>query len=254
MGANQELTGQSQTETLPEFLVRSRSQQKLGDVGRTDLVALLAFLVVQVGASATQLVVVQEGISGGPRVVLGTNPKTSQRYLQLGGQGMPAYPTIDVTCDGNRRAIPLIGSQAVGNRTVATYVVPQDIAEGMLKAVKCRLFFPGQKITLARQELWAAWASPSMGTQAPKVLPETVTPPPVAQADRPSSGGRPGVAPESAWTCPTTQPIKGNFTTYSSERCIYHVPGGQFYDKTKPERCYAAEEEARQDGCRRSKR
>lgn len=42
--------------------------------------------------------------------------------------------------------------------------------------------------------------------------------------------------------------------TYSGERCIYHVPGGQFYDKTKPERCYATEEEARQDGCRRSRR
>src|SRR2546422_10347438 len=53
---------------------------------------------------------------------------------------------------------------------------------------------------------------------------------------------------------PTTHPIKGNFTTYSGERCIYHGPGGQFYDKTKPERCYATKEEARQEGCRRSKR
>src|SRR5439155_20589927 len=65
---------------------------------------------------------------------------------------------------------------------------------------------------------------------------------------------RPGVPSNDAWTCPTTHPIKGNFTTYSGERCIYHMPGGQFYDKTKPERCYATEEEARQDGCRRSRR
>jgi micrococcal nuclease len=78
--------------------------------------------------------------------------------------------------------------------------------------------------------------------------------PPAAQADRPSPGGRPGVPPESAWMCPASQPIKGNFTTYSGERCIYHVPGGQFYGKTKPERCYATEDEARRDGCRRSKR
>jgi competence protein ComEC len=51
-----------------------------------------------------------------------------------------------------------------------------------------------------------------------------------------------------------THAIKGNFTTYSGERCIYHVPGGAFYGKTNPERCYATEAEARQDGCRRSKR
>lgn len=71
---------------------------------------------------------------------------------------------------------------------------------------------------------------------------------------KPSGPARSGVPPKDAWTCPTTHPIKGNFTTYSGERCIYHVLGGQFYDKTKPERCYATEEEARKDGCRRSKR
>jgi hypothetical protein len=65
---------------------------------------------------------------------------------------------------------------------------------------------------------------------------------------------RAGVRPQDQWTCPTTYSIKGNFTTYSGERCIYHMPDGQFYDKTKPERCYATEDDATQDGCRRSKR
>jgi hypothetical protein len=65
---------------------------------------------------------------------------------------------------------------------------------------------------------------------------------------------RPGVPPQDAWTCPLTHQIKGNFTTYSSERCIYHMNGGQFYGKTKPERCYATEADAVTDGCRRSKR
>jgi uncharacterized protein (DUF2126 family) len=64
----------------------------------------------------------------------------------------------------------------------------------------------------------------------------------------------PGVQPQDARTCPLSHPIKGNFTTYSGERCIYHVSGGGFYDKTKPERCYATEAEARLDACRRSKR
>jgi len=65
---------------------------------------------------------------------------------------------------------------------------------------------------------------------------------------------RPGVPPESTWACPVTHPIKGNFTTYSGERCIYHAPGGGFYGKTKPERCYTTGDEAVKDGCRRSKR
>jgi hypothetical protein len=65
---------------------------------------------------------------------------------------------------------------------------------------------------------------------------------------------RSGVRPQDAWTCPLTHPIKGNFTTYSGERCIYHMKGGQYYGKTKPEQCYATEADAVKDGCRRSKR
>ena len=34
------------------------------------------------------------------------------------------------------------------------------------------------------------------------------------------------------------------------ERCIFHSPGGQFYDKTKPEMCYATPADAIADGCR----
>jgi hypothetical protein len=64
---------------------------------------------------------------------------------------------------------------------------------------------------------------------------------------------QPGVPPQSAWSCPITHPIKGNFTTHSGEPCIYHVPGGGFYDKTKPERCYVSEADAVRDRCRRSK-
>lgn len=73
-------------------------------------------------------------------------------------------------------------------------------------------------------------------------------------AERQAPASRPGIAPASAWNCPVSHPIKGNFTTYSGERCIYHVPGGRFYEKTKPERCYATEADAESDGCRQSKR
>jgi micrococcal nuclease len=69
-----------------------------------------------------------------------------------------------------------------------------------------------------------------------------------------SPSARVGVPPQDPRTCAPSHPVKGNFTTYSGERCIYHVPGGEFYDKTKPERCYAMEQDARRDGCRRSRR
>jgi hypothetical protein len=68
-----------------------------------------------------------------------------------------------------------------------------------------------------------------------------------------AAAAQPGVPPQSAWSCPLTHPIKGNFTTHSGEPCIHHVPGGEFYDKTKPERCYVTEADAVRDGCRRSK-
>lgn len=68
-----------------------------------------------------------------------------------------------------------------------------------------------------------------------------------------NSSDRPGVPPSNEQDCPPTHPIKGNFTTYSGELCIYHVEGQRYYFKTKPERCYATRPEAILDGCRASK-
>lgn len=64
----------------------------------------------------------------------------------------------------------------------------------------------------------------------------------------------PGTPPGAFGDCPETHPIKGNFTTHTGERCIYHLPSQHFYRKTKAERCYATEADARQDECRKSKR
>jgi hypothetical protein len=65
---------------------------------------------------------------------------------------------------------------------------------------------------------------------------------------------RRGVSPASPWLCPMSHPIKGSLTTYSGERCIFHSPGGQFYDRTKAEICYATPADATADGCRVSLR
>ena len=52
--------------------------------------------------------------------------------------------------------------------------------------------------------------------------------------------------------------IKGNISRYNDER-IYHVPGGQYYERTvidpsNGERWFCSEAEARSAGWRRSKR
>jgi len=353
--------------------------------------ALAAALLIFVGvpfalfparAARAQPVVSQDVASpdtaaGSPRGVLGTDSRTNQRYIRLTGQG---YPTVDIACDGRRWTLAQTRSE-----DGAVYEVARAIVEPMLNAVECRLFLPDQELALTRQQLWAAWAGPARGAEAPQVLvgqvvevldgntilvnlgdraeavryigisakettqatralepsriepaeanrqlvarqqirleldvqerdrdgrllayvyvadnmvnaelvrrgtAEVMTAPPnvrhrelfvtleqeardqrrglwadpaepttpqqsTAEAPRQTAEGRPGVPPEGLWTCPTAQPIKGNFTPSSGERCVYHVPDGEFYSTTKPERCYATDEDARQDGCRRSKR
>jgi endonuclease YncB( thermonuclease family) len=134
-------------------------------VGRIVVVTFLTFLVVQV--YEVQPVVAQVE---GPRVVLSSDRKTGERQVQLIGRGTPAYPTVDITCDGKRRTVPLTASGVADSRTVAAYAVADSIAEATLQAVECRLLIPGQEIALPRQQLWAAWASPAKSTEAPKVF------------------------------------------------------------------------------------
>lgn len=62
----------------------------------------------------------------------------------------------------------------------------------------------------------------------------------------------PGVAPASRTECPTDAPIKGNRSANASTK-IYHLPGGAFYNKTTPVRCFASEDDAVAAGYRRSK-
>ncbi len=123
------------------------------------LVVLLVLSVAHIvssdafGAGAAQSV--------GPRVVLGVDAKGSQRYLQLTERGGPVYPSADITCDGNRRTIMLTRSNSVGDKIVATYVVPPKISEGMIRAVECRVLLPGREIGLSRQQIRSAWSTPT---------------------------------------------------------------------------------------------
>lgn len=48
--------------------------------------------------------------------------------------------------------------------------------------------------------------------------------------------------------CPEGYPVKAN-----DNSGIFHLPGGRFYERTVPERCYTAAEGAEADGYRRAK-
>ena len=49
--------------------------------------------------------------------------------------------------------------------------------------------------------------------------------------------------------CPVSHPIKGNRGSM-----IYHLPGGEFYDATRPEDCFANTTDAEAAGYRKSQR
>jgi hypothetical protein len=59
---------------------------------------------------------------------------------------------------------------------------------------------------------------------------------------------RPGVPPDTPWSCPASHPVKGYLM--ESGRRVYHVPGSTWYEEASPERCYASEAEALRDGSR----
>lgn len=61
------------------------------------------------------------------------------------------------------------------------------------------------------------------------------------------------VYPYDLYPCPDGYPIKGNVTTYDGE-LIYHIPGGDFYNVTNPEECFATEADAIWAGYRLSYR
>lgn len=89
--------------------------------------------------------------------------------------------------------------------------------------------------------LWTIWRRQSAPT--PAAAPEWPPMPPPRDAD-PS---RRWVEPVDG-ACPDGYPIKAN-----DNSGIYHLPGGRFYERTVPERCYADTDAAEADGYRAAK-
>jgi hypothetical protein len=110
---------------------------------------------------------------------------------------------------------------------------------------------------------WALWSSSRQdralaapagpATRGPGREP-VVPAPTVTEAAPPAAAGSATTAPGATWVepvdgaCPDGYPIKAN-----DNSGIYHAPGGRFYERTRPERCYPTAEAAEADGYRRSK-
>ena len=105
----------------------------------------------------------------------------------------------------------------------------------------------------------ALTAPPDTGPTWPPLDPGAVAPAGVEPANVATVATAPAVtealAHERPWVepvdgaCPTGYPVKAN---HSSR--IYHVPGGQFYERTVPERCYTDPQAAEADGYRAARR
>jgi hypothetical protein len=81
-------------------------------------------------------------------------------------------------------------------------------------------------------------------------------PRPAAAPQAPPAPGVPrAAATPHAWVapvnggCPVSHPVKAKLSSG-----IFHVPGGQNYDRTKPDRCYLDAAAAEADGLRKSLR
>ncbi len=89
--------------------------------------------------------------------------------------------------------------------------------------------------------------TPAVVASAPAVA-EAVAPTEAPVSPTPS-------APASAWVepddgaCPISHPVKAKLSSG-----IFHVPGGQNYDRTKADRCYSDATSAETDGLRQAKR
>ena len=105
---------------------------------------------------------------------------------------------------------------------------------------------------------WPTLAERAAATRARQTEPAASEPAgqpgePAEQADdepepAESAAGEDWVEPVDG-ACPATHPVKGKSGTG-----IFHMPGGLFYDRTVPDRCYRSAEAAEADGLRPAKR
>jgi hypothetical protein len=102
------------------------------------------------------------------------------------------------------------------------------------------------------RRLLGSGAEPALPAEpAPTSTRPTSAPPAAAAVDAPAGVETPvpwWVTPDDG-SCPLSHPVKAKASSG-----IYHVPGGQSYERTTPDRCYLSPAAAEADGYRAAKR
>lgn len=122
-----------------------------------------------------------------------------------------------------------------------------------------RMLLGRRQAPVTGESSWPTLAERAAATRARQTEPAASEPAeeladPDEQADQAdgepaeSAAGEDWVEPVDG-ACPATHPVKGKPGTG-----IFHMPGGLFYDRTVPDRCYRSAEAAEADGLRPAKR
>ena len=95
---------------------------------------------------------------------------------------------------------------------------------------------------------WPPFANPARPTDGSEQAPDGFAAPAATATADPAGGATARWVPPVDGASPVGYPVKAN-----DNSGIYHLPGGRFYERTVPERCYATAEDAEADGYRRAK-
>jgi hypothetical protein len=115
-----------------------------------------------------------------------------------------------------------------------------SVAYAVWRAIQASVRAPGSEV---------AWDT------APFPFPPVPRPGPVATEADPATSAAASDEAQAAWVepvdgaCPASHPVKAKLSSG-----IFHVPGGQNYDRTHADRCYVDEDAATGDGLRKSQR
>ena len=191
-------------------------------------------------------------------------PETDQRCLDAHGQiwscGLTATAKLEAYSQGRSWSCELGGTDRYGRFLGTCSVNGEDVGRWLVRngwALAFRRYSTAyvSDEDYAREHQLGLWSGAFIAPWDWRHRgPQTII---LGAFHVPTTGQRDLLSPTVAETPPSgTCIIKGNFK--SRNGCIYHVPGGQFYDRLTMEpgsgrRWFCNEAEAQAAGCRRSK-
>ena len=168
-----------------------------------------------------------------------TNSKGSKATAKV---ALSATPTISGSAKVGQKLTAKPGRWTSGTRlTYQWYANGKAISKATTSTLTVPSSLKGKKITVKVTGTKSGYATVSTTSRATAAVAAKSAASQVAK-------------PASKTSCPKSHPIKGNQTTRHTTDWIYHVPGGQYYNATHPEQCFATAAAAQKAGYRASKR